>query len=226
MATLATFRTAVASELGLQNDTSGDQTQIDKWVNEGVVDVVIQTACAISSTSISLTSGTSDYSLSASIMRIYDAYVSSNSVSYYLQHVTPDDVLAMRRASLANVSPAVYYAVAGNLLMVYPTPDATQSMIVYYVPRPATLSGSADTPSEIPAEYHPGVEYYALMRGASYIDDGSSGMGQAYAQQYQVWLRKVKRYGTALRGGHRLPPAGLRTDRSRIPFHDRSVYPA
>ncbi len=229
MSTLAQFRTAVAGELGLLNTVAGDQTQIDRWVNQGVTDVVGRSRCKVSSGTTSLSAGQADYTISGS-MEILNAFVSFAGQNYQLQHVDTETLLNMRNASVAYTSPARYYAFNGaDLLMIYPTPataaSATNpdSVTFYYVPYPTTLSASSDSPSEIPTEYHPAVEYFAFYRGATFTDDQSSQMGQQYLQQYEMWLRRLKKR-VALSGGRTLARARIADGRG-FPFHDRSRYP-
>lgn len=225
MTTLAQFRTAVSSKVGLDNSTSGDQGLIDLWVNEGVADVVMRTGCRIRSATMSMTAGTSDYTLDTAIMKIYDAYVTVGSAQYQMEVASADDILTLRRTTTANASPAQYYAVAGSdLLMVYPTPATADTVTVYYVPRPSTLSISSDTPSEIPAEFQKAVEFYALREAADMSDDQSSQVGATYQALYEQWIKRINKW-VWMKGNHRLPRAQVQRSPSTIPFHDRSTYP-
>lgn len=225
MATLAEFRTSVAGELGLTNTVAGDQTAIDAWINQGVVDVMLRTNCQMEPATMSLTAGTGDYELDTAVLKIYDAYVSVATVPYWMEYTSVDQILAMRRTTTANVSPAQYYSLGGaNLFMVYPSPQSADTVTIYYLPRPATLSAATATPSEIPAEFHSCVEYYAFYRGASFTDDTSSRGGADYLQRYEFLIRQMKR-DIGLKGKHRMPPAEVRRNRATIPFHDRSRYP-
>lgn len=222
---LTQFRSSVAGELGLTNTTAGDQTQIDAWVNQGVTDVMLRLNCQMEPATMSLTAGTGDYELDTGILKIYDAYVTYAGAPYWMERTSVDQILAMRRTTTANVSPAQYYSVGGgNLFMVYPSPITDDTVTIYYLPRPATLSVSSDSPDEIPAEFHPCVEYYAFYRGGSFTDDTSSQGGAAYLQRYEALIRQAKR-DIGLKGHHRMPPAEVRRNRSTIPFHDRSRYP-
>lgn len=229
--TLTTYRTAIASEIGLDNSTSGDQTQIDKWVNEGVVDFVMRTGCYVTSATLSLSAGTADYSNAfTAAMDIKTIYTTSGGINYPIARVDIDTLLQMRQASTTYSSPTQFFAFAGaNLLMVYPTPANAASsstpdqLTAYYVPTPATLSVTSDTPTEIPGEFHPAVEQYALMRAAKYADDSTSQQGAMYAQEYERWVRKGCK-AVAMAGSHRLAPMPRRDSRG-VPYHDRSRYP-
>lgn len=226
MSTLAQFRTAIAAKIGLDNSTSGDQGAIDLWVNEGVTDVLMRTNCKVQSADLNLTADTGDYTVDTDVLKIVKATTTSQSVSYDLQQVPADDILAMRNASSTSISPAQYYAMLGSdLFMIYPTPSSsTDTVTFYYVPRPATLSASSDSPDEVPAEFHKAIEFYALAEAGNYADDGTAQQGLMYLQVYEQWIKRIKKW-VGLKGGHRLPFATVTTSHGIRPFHDRSRYP-
>lgn len=226
MTTLAQFRTAIANKLGLENATTGDQPSIDLWVNEGVLDVIMRTRSPVHGASAALTSGAGDYDLDTAIIELLDPYIitSDGAINQMVVRVAPREIIEMRRSATANVSPAQYYALAGaNKLMVYPTPSAADTFAYYYVPRPSTLSLSSDAPSDIPAEWHKLVEWYALSEGGDYDDDQSSAQGERYRQLYNDGLKRFIRQ-IAMKAGRRLPRAQIRPNRVVI-SHDRSRYP-
>ena len=162
-------------------------------MNQGVTDVLLRTHCKVSSATLTLTSGTEDYTLDTNILRIIDMFVTSDLQDYAMERKTVAEILALRRSVASNTSPSRYYAVAGsNLLMVYPTPSSADVVTMYYVPRPATLSTGSDTPSEIPSEFHKLVEWYALSEAADYDDDGSSNVGANYLARYEKGIAEAK----------------------------------
>lgn len=226
MTTLAQFRTAVSAEVGLDNTASGDQPLIDNAVNEAVTDVVLRTRCRVRAATLALTIGTKDYTIDTAVLLILDAYLTMAGIDYPLERVGVDELLTWRRASVGNVSPAQMYAVAGSdLFMIYPTPATADTITFYYVPRPATLSVSSDTPSEVPAEFHPAVTLYADWQLASLADDNSSQNGAAYQARYEQEIRRIKRW-VGLKGNNRLPRATIRRNRGApLEYHDRSRYP-
>lgn len=226
MTTLATFRTNISAKIGLDNSTTGDQSLIDGWVNDAYVDVVRRTNCKVQSATASLTSGTKDYTLTtlfSSVMKLIEIYVTSSGSDYKLARTTPDKIVSMRLSSSANVSPAQYYAVAGDLLMIYPTPAAADTVTAYYVKQPTALSVSSDSPSDVPTEYHKLLEWYALAEAGDYDDDQSSAQGERYRQRYEFELVRMKR-DLALRGDNRLPRVKTNPRRFPVP-NDHSVYP-
>lgn len=226
MSTLAQFRSAVASKIGLDNTTSGDQGFIDSWVNEGVTDILMRTDCRMRPAVLTMTPGVGDYTLDTAILKVYSAYVTTAGIPYWLEVTTVDQLLAMRRTTTANVSPAQFYAVGGSdLILIYPTPLTADILNMYYIPRPVVLSASSDTPTEIPTEFHKAVEYYALAQAGDFSDDTTSQGGQTYLQQYELWIRRINKW-VWMKGAHRLPRAVVRRNLGTIPFHDRSRYPS
>jgi hypothetical protein len=207
MATLADFRTEVTSVLGL---ASSEQDLVDDWLNEGVADIVLRTRSKVIPATMALTAGVNDYTLSSSILALIDIYVTSGTTGYPLTRVSPAELFDYRRRETDATTPTRLYATAGSdLLMVYPTPSAADTISLLYVPYPTTLSSSSDTPSEIPPEWHKLVVFYALSRAADYDDDASSQMGESYLQRYERGIVEMRRQIN--RGGsYRLAPARLR----------------
>jgi hypothetical protein len=164
------------------------------------------------------TSGTGDYELPSEVIQTKALSWASATVSIAgkPERVSPQEILRLRAFSTtfdASNYPAAYYAVTGNLLMVWPTPSAADVITLYYVPYPTALSGASDDPSDsthggIPAEWHPGIELYAKWQMADSSDDSSSGQGERYRLQYEgdpnarvgspTWLGYVGRMRAAL----------------------------
>lgn len=216
--TLAQFRTIVASKIGLDNSTDGDQTLIDMWVNEGMEDVLLQTHCKVRGCTMPLTSGTTDYTLDTDILQIKSVYTSGGVV---LERLELTDLLDLRRSSSSGAAPSRYYAVAGsNLITVYPTPGTGESLTVYFVPRPTAMTSSSDTPTDVPAEFHKAIEFYALREAADYDDDQSSYIGRYYDTQYKEHIQRIKKM-VFMKGGSRLPVSRLRRGYSTL-AHDPS----
>lgn len=208
---LTTLRSNVTSVLGLDNTVSGDQTLLDNKINEGYTDVLLRTHCKVAKATMTLTVGSGDYTLDTGILTTIDVYLTSTGTDYCLERATPPEILAARRNSSSNIP--YRYAVAGaNLLMLYPTPSTADTLTIYYVPRPTALTAGTDTPSDVPAEQHKLIEWYALWRMADYDDDGSSQQGERYRGMYEGGLREFRRL-IQRKGGSRLAPATLRTRR-------------
>lgn len=229
MATLAQFRTRISQKLGLDNTAgSAEQTLIDAWVNEAVNDVLTETQVYVAEGTASLTDGQGDYLLDTSMLAIKDVYFVSGGINYMLTHASPDTINQYRAATNIPQGPARFYAINGaNLLMLYPSPSAGDSLKFYYVPRPTALSNATDDPSNttlggIPSEWHKAIEFYALWQGGDYIDDDSSQQGERYRQQYEAWLKRVKKERTKKTGRLLGPIIPGRRKRPFMP-HDPST---
>lgn len=219
MATLANFRNVVARKTGMDNTASSDeQALIDEWVNQAVTQVLLDTHCKVSKSTMALTAGQGDYDLDTDILQITRLVDSNN------REMEPVQVHEMHRLrGSAQSSAATKYAVEGsNLLMVYPTPAAADVLTVYYLQRPLTLANASDTPSEVPAEFHKLIELWTLWQAGDYIDDISSHMGMDYYATYQREMISKRRYVT-LKGGVRMAPA--RVGRRASVSSDNSRYP-
>lgn len=217
MATLTTLRNAVASKVGLTNAVGNEQTLLDEWINQGILDILYRTAVNVDDTTLNLTAGTGDYTLDAGILRIMDAYVTSGGTAHRFERISADELLDRRRTGIS-ASPSRYYAMRGaHLFMVYPPPSVAAVVTLYYVPRPTALSTGADDPSSatkggIPVEFHKAIEYYALWQAGEYDQTQTSQAGQTFLALYEGELKKIR---TALqrKPGDRMAPARLRRRR-------------
>ena len=201
MATLANLRAAVATKLGLDNSTAGDQGNIDNWVNEGYIDVLTRTRCATSTASLSLVSGTGDYALSActSLSALdFQGLIFNNAgspVNY--RRTTPENVIRLRTDVSASTASGVrFFAIAGapmqGQLMFYPNPGAADIVHTYYVAKPTALSASSDIPTAVPIQWHKAIELYACWQAADYDDDKSTNIGQTYRQAYMEYVGAIQ----------------------------------
>lgn len=177
---------------------------IDSWVQEGVAEILARTHCQVSIATLALTSGTKDYTLPTQVMAIEELFNTSGGTDYQLQRAPLEEMIRLRRA--VGSTPSRYYTLIGfDSLLLYPTPGTGETLTIYYVPRPATLA-AGDSPTDIPAEWHKAIEVYALWQGADYDDDQSSAQGERYHQQYEAYIREIKKAMRRM-GGKRIAPA-------------------
>src|SRR5574338_1345065 len=148
MATLAQIRNEVARVIGLDSTAAGaDETLVDAWTNEAILDILLQTRCYVAVATTPVTANVADYTLDSAILHVVDCYLASSGTTYRLEQVSPQKLLDMRiTANSQASSPASHFAVSGSsLLLLYPTPSSADTMSLYYVPRPAPMSsGSHD----------------------------------------------------------------------------------
>ncbi len=169
------------------------------------------------------TSGSGDYTLDSRILRIIGWSWASSGSSFKPRRVTVEDILRYRAGGTSTGVPQFYTVLGNNLLMVWPTPAAADILTIYYVPRPSQLVDPTDTPSEVPAEFHTAVTYYALGWAADYDDDGSSGQGKMYRDLYDGEIAKARRY-VQTRGGP-MPRLTVNRGGRAMRRHDNSRYP-
>jgi hypothetical protein len=205
--TLSELKAAVSAYV-----TADDDTQLSRWVNQAIVDVMLRTKAKVMSATMTTTANVSDYTLSTDILRI--TYL-KGSDGRILERVSEEEIHDRRHGT--STGTAMRYALGGaNLLMLYPTPTTAEQLHVYYVPRPVTLSAAGDIPSEIPAEYHDVIVWGALARAADFDDDMGTGQGAGYMAQYEQGILRIKQY-LSKKGGTKLPRASVGTRRNIPP---------
>lgn len=229
MSSLAQFRSQVSYKLGTDNTAgSVEQGLVDGWVNQAIVDILMETAVYVVESVATLTSGQGDYTMDSNILIVKDVYITSGGSTWTLDHVSPDQIIQYRTSTSVGGGPSRYFALNGaDVLMLYPTPSAGDTATLYYVPRPTALSGSTDDPSSasqggIPSEWHKAIEWYALWQGGDYMDDDSSQNGERYRTYYEGWLKRIKKERSR-KGGRRI--GAIVPGRRRRPFipHDPSA---
>ena len=156
-----------------------------------MIDILRRTRCYVDSTTITLTAGTTDYQLDTGILAIRTLYATGSSSNMVLEQIGEEHLTELQLASSTESDPVTYYSLLGaNLLSVWPPPASSTTITIRYVPRPTAMSGASDDPSTatyggIPAEWHYGIELYALWKMADSIDDQSSSQGERYRVLYE-----------------------------------------
>jgi len=226
---LGDLRTAVAAATGLDTSDASELALLDRWINEGVVDVLRRTRCYQEMATMALTAGLDgDYTLDSDVLQILDIWIDSDEGP--LTRVTPEEMLHLRRA--ASNDGVSRYALAGsNLFMVYPEPSADVTAHLLVVPRPTKLSQPAHDPSTvtyggIPEELHPLVEMYATFRAGLFRRDASISASGLY-QIYEAEALRAAR-DTSAKGGRKLAPVkpGHRGGHGRSRTSSNGRYPA
>ncbi len=229
--TLQEFINSVSTQTGLDATSSTAATSeyqlMIGYINRGVVDLLRKTRCFVDVATMYLTAGTGDYTFDTSILEIlsFDITPASRAVGIGLERVSLDEIIQDRRNSVVSMCPYKYSVSGSNLISFYPTPAAADTATIYYIPRPTSLSGTANDPSAtayggIPEEYHDAIEYYAFYRAASYDDD--DGGSQNWWKMYQGRFREIRREIQRM-GGTKLPRMKVKAPYNR---GGRSRFPA
>lgn len=209
---LATLRTRVASATGLTNSGT-EQSLIDSWLNEAILQFLADTKMVKKTTAISATSGVGDYTLDYNVLSFEDVWYApaSGAQQVLMEPVDSRDIRQMRLYSTATPNAPYYYAFEGtNMFMIYPNAASSSDIIhmIYVATANSALSATADDPSQanygwIPSEFHPILEAYAKWKAAEYNDNL---WGQQWAQEYQEGITRAKSL-TSRKSGTMLPVA-------------------
>lgn len=117
-------------------------------------------------------------------------YLTSGGGNFRVRRMSTTDLINLRLFQVTTAPVQMYALNGANMLMVYPTPLAADSITVYYVPRPTALANASDDPSTgslggIPSEYHYGLELYMMWKAGDAFDDESSSSGMTYRMEYE-----------------------------------------
>ena len=197
---LATFRSRVARVSGMSTSDTGDTTLIDGWVNDAIEQFLRETKLNVATASLAVTAGTADYSLDTDILAMQAIwYAPADSQSALMIPLAPETLVQRRLFESGENTPPRYYALAGaNTIMLWPEPTtSTETIHILYVPRPAALSVTADTPSatangNIPAEYHTILEAYAKWKACEAEEHKPSENGAVFQREWQAGVAQVR----------------------------------
>lgn len=211
--TLGTLRTHVGEKFGMDYANAGtEQTLLTDWANEGVLQYLADTGLHAVTSTIAVTAGVGDYALpfqtgSIIIHQMWATDVSS--LNAPLEPISPNEMIVLRRSVGSDT--VRYYAIQGDLLMLYPTPTANGNIQMIHTPIPTALANAGDDLATlslggIPARFQIAVEYWMSWRAGSHTKDSGSGNGQMYLQLYEQQVGKDR--GRQRRAsGKRLAPA-------------------
>ena len=216
---LATFRARVSGAIGVDNtDGSAEQALVDGWVNESIVQFLSRTKAHARLAALALTADEGDYTLDTDILAMRAAWIEpANGLQEIpLRETSPEEIVAYRRYQGVSGDPSArLFALQGsNLLHLFPAPSSSDDVLhIYYIPRPAALAASGDSPAAtanggIPEEFHPVLENYVKWKAAEYANNGPSQLGQMWKAEWEAGLVQV-RVANAKKGG-------LNTQRVRI----------
>lgn len=208
--TLADMRRHIAAVASIDNTAaSEEQVLMDDWINEGIIQFLMDTGFHASTGTIALVNGTSEYTLDGTALLIHNLWIVSNSQIVPLEPITFDEMLMLRRT--AGTDPTRFYTLEGDLLSIYPTPTANGTLNIRYTPKPAVMSLGTDDFSAaakggITVPYQHVVELWAKAKAAEYTDDAGSHNGLDYFAQYDTEMKKARGRIRRASGG-RLAPA-------------------
>lgn len=191
--------TVVSAKLGLNKSTGHEERALmERWANEGVIEVLLATHCYTEIGDMALTAGVSEYRLDDDILAVMNDKITSSSGAGTFSVITLEEMIARQAANTAQTGGTTVVAMEGNLLVVFPTPSSNTSIRYFYVPRPTPMTDDAHDPSAgdyggVPAEYHKAIEYYMLWQGAEYDNKKAPMAPQEYATAFEGLCKKYRK---------------------------------
>lgn len=195
--TVNDVKTRIVNKLGL---TSTEAAYVLSYLLEGYRDICSKIHPVKSKVTVSITSGTDEYTLSATLSAIEDVTVTSSLVKP--ERVTREEILDLRRyANSGTTQGDVYcYSLEGQLLMIYPTPTSSSSMLIYGTLEPSTAPAFVGTEflstdlGLIPlGPFEKCLEYYGLWQASEYDDKQISENALGYLTLYDKFIIEAKK---------------------------------
>jgi len=158
---------------------------VKKWLNQAQRRAVIESESRTQeeSSSITTSAGDATYELPANFARMIDLF---NSETHQLPQ--PLDIREYDNLSKSEGQPYAY-AVIGNQITFYPTPNAAYPFTLRYWRLPADMVAETDQP-EIPVQYHELLIAYAMKKAFQREDDLQ--MAQAWEAQWEKGILKMR----------------------------------
>ena len=175
----------------LREKTAGRFADVDleRWSDEGILEVCTRTRCLRSSFTAAAVSGQANYSIPTNLLGAWAiSRVEFNSVE--LEKAAFDDVeeLLQTGETLATLKTPRYWCPLGREIVLVPTPATTDTIRVWGAKKAEALSGGPDTLANlgIDESYGPAVEDFMLHRGLT-----MAGKFQESMVVWQGFERKV-----------------------------------
>lgn len=171
-------------------DPGWPDTEIRAWINDAVSDISTITECQEDSQRFTLSTGTSEYTMTASYMYVKDVVYQTGTTAFRtLMQGKLGDVGNIQQAD----EPKYWYELDGKI-GIYPlkdTKDATISgdtIYVVFIPFTATLSGGSSIPT--PAMFDQAILYFVAKR--AFAKFGKAEQSAFYDQLYtrELAIRK------------------------------------
>lgn len=228
MSTLTELRDRVLD--GSRRAGLTDTTEITSLINQAYLQLVAQTRPLITTATITLVSGTGDYTLSAAPFSLTDIQDIRNLVitdsgtlqSYLLQQCTPEFMALIRQTQSTAGGQMTYWSASGlNQISFFPAPSSTStSLALTYQARPALLAAAGDVPVGIPVEYHDLIVVGALARA---VRVWKPEIGSFYHDSYNKMLGEYRQYLNRRTGAWK-SKAVVRGTKTNNALHGNDIY--
>jgi hypothetical protein len=221
----------VARKMGLETTLGSDDLDfLQDLANAAVVETLLRTHFFIVIGDMALIPGTAEYRLDSSVLAVDDGRGSTPAGVGNFEVVSLEEMI--RRQSIGYVDPTWRKVLSfdGNLMIVSPTPDVSESLRFYYVPRPLPMTDDDNDPSDtqyggLPSEHHRSLEYYMLWQAAEDVEKRVPLGPNDYFTFYmnECKLVRERKWGLA---GRKLAPSVVGYPDSRRHPTRNDVYPA
>jgi len=149
----------------IQVITRGDLGLADSiWmelINMGIQNLASLADCAVDTQTVYLSSGTFEYALPSNFQKLWHAINRGTQRVY--DNILPED--RGKGGTGLEVEEYKVYTIASTFIKgigFYPTPTATDSVLVYYFKTPEIVDANADT-VDIAEPFHPALKYSCLI---------------------------------------------------------------
>lgn len=165
-------------------------TELLRWTDEGVRDIVAKTHCLQQTDTITLSGSTFEYTFSgASNYLTIETCVYYNGTDY--KGLPRIDIPNIGRTATSSGTPDYWYE-WGDKIGIWPLPTSSysgNSIYVYYVPQPTTLTATTD-PIQIPAIYDNPLIWYVCAQGK--IKDRKFQEAALFMQRYDATVDRYR----------------------------------
>lgn len=220
----------VSAKTGLSNTAGTEELSLlQKWANEGVVEVLLETHIFIQIGDLSLQSGQAEYRLGAEILAIDDGRGSTPAGIGPYVLIGMNEMLERQSANIVSAGYRKYIAIEGNLMVVSPTPESNETLRFFHVPRPTEMTQdshdpSAETYGGIPTEHHRAIEAYMTWRASEFDEKTLPMSPKDYFDLFRAECALVRQRKRGMRGRRLLPGRVGYPGSRRIPLRN-DVYP-
>jgi hypothetical protein len=197
--TVLQVQTRVARVIGMSMSVTADTDLILGWYNDAVVQFLRETKINVRPASLAVTADQDDYTLDTDILAMQAMWYQPAAGSTSMMIAISPEEMYERRMVTSDGGPPQFYALSGaHTLLLSPPPSSDSDAIhMLYVPRPAAMSATSDTPSasangNIPAEYHTILEAYTKWKAGEAEEHRPSENGLQFQAEWERGIVKVK----------------------------------
>jgi hypothetical protein len=180
-----TYKALQDEVLSFQFSETKYRPLVKVWLNSAQQTAVIQSEFRSqeSTATVTTSANAATYALPTDYSRLIDFFYNESH-----ELLSPMDVRDFDALPESTGRPYAY-AMRGNELVLYPTPDAVYTFTLRYWRLPKDMSADSDEP-EIPAQYHDLLIAYAMQKAFMREDDLQ--MAKAWEEQWNGGLLKMR----------------------------------